>query len=780
MSRAKRSLTKAAVVLLLGVVAFTAVIAAALLVPLPMDKLQIPPSTCVYDAEGRLMSAFLAPDDRWRITVSYEDVSTEFLDMLIAYEDRWFFWHFGVNPLSLCRALIQNIRAGKIVSGGSTLTMQVARLLDPKPRTVPSKVKEVFQAIGLELRYSKKQILSMYLNLAPYGGNIEGIGAASLLYFGKEPIELSTAEAALLVALPRSPEALRPDRFPDAARRARDTVLKRAFDREVIDEPLFTAALLTDVPTGRRELPKRAQHLSRYLAHRYGPGNIYSTISLPVQSDIEALLSKHVDSLRAAGISNGSVVVIDNISHEIVAYVGSADFYDAEASGQVDGVRAARSPGSTLKPFIYAIAMDQGLITPKSYLEDVPVSYSGYSPQNYSGTFSGVVSAASALTQSINVPAVNLLASIGVDKLFTLLRTAGVSSLSDRHTYGLSMAIGGCEISLLELTGLYSMLANGGTLYRPRLVRRADTQEHPSSPPITLLSEESAFLVSEILSTGSRPDLPSAWESTSLPKIAWKTGTSYGHRDAWCIGYSSGFTVGVWLGNFSGEGSSSLVGAEVASPLLFKIIGRLSKGSTSEWLTPPQSLARREVCSLSGMPAGPLCPETTVDYYIPDVSSNQVCNLHRVALIDESTGLRVPDYLRGTPGIAERVYVEWPASVVAWYVATGVAGVDMLPPLDPKYATKISGAPPRIISPQDNRTYQLRKGLPPEQQRLALIAEANVKTAKLYWFINGELVGTSKPGEAAFYTPVPGTHELVCQDELGRIDKMNLVILPPS
>lgn len=780
MSRARQLFTKALAILLIGVAAIiVTVITAALLVPMPMDRLYTPPSTCVYDAEGELMSAFLATDDRWRVTVSHKDVSAEFLDMLIAYEDRWFKTHFGVNPLALCRALIQNIEAGRIVSGGSTLTMQVTRLLDPKPRTMSSKVREIFQAIGLELRYSKSEILSMYLNLAPYGGNIEGIGAASLLYFGKEPIELSTAESALLVALPRSPEALRPDRSPEAAKQARDTVLRRAFDRGVIDESLFTAALSMGVPSARRELPKRAQHLSRYLASRYGPGNIHSTISLSVQSEVETLLVKHLDILRDSGVSNGSVVVIDNATHNVIAYVGSADFYDTEAAGQVDGVRAARSPGSTLKPFIYAMAMDQGLITPMSYLEDVPVSYSGYSPQNYSETFSGIVSASSALIQSLNVPAVNLLASVGVDKLYTLLRQAGVSSLSDQHSYGLSMAIGGCEITLFELTGLYSMLANGGTLYPPALASETSTGRYSTSPPATLLSEESAFLISQILCGGTRPDLPSSWESTSLPKIAWKTGTSYGHRDAWSVGYSSRFTVGVWLGNFSGEGASSLVGAEVASPLLFRIMGRLSRGAAADWLTPPKSLSRREVCSLSGMPAGPLCPETTVDYYIPAVSSDRVCNLHRVALVNESTGMRVPDYLRGTPGIIEKAYIEWPASVSAWYTATGVSG-QAPPPLDPGYATRTAGEPPRITSPLYDRTYQLREGVAPEQQRLALVAEASVGTTQLYWFIDGELVGTSKPGEAAFYTPESGTHELVCQDELGRTAKMNLVISPSS
>lgn len=780
MNRARRSFTRVtAAILLAGAAIVTGVVAAALFVPIPMDRLSTPPSTVVYDAEGELLHAFLAPDGRWRIRVSYEDVSSEFLNMLIAYEDRWFWRHFGVNPLALFRALVQNIKEGKIVSGGSTLTMQVARLLDPKPRTIASKVKEIFQAIGLELRYSKKDILSMYLNLAPYGGNIEGIAAASLLYFGKHPSELSTAEAALLVALPKSPEALRPDRNAESARKARDLVLTKVFERGVIDQASLTAALEVSVLSSRRQLPKRAPHISRFLAQRYGPGDIYSTISLSVQSEVENLLAHHVDSLRKEGISNGSVVVIDNSTHSVIAYVGSADFYDVSASGQVDGAAAARSPGSALKPFIYALAIDEGLITPMTYLEDVPASYSGYSPRNYSGTFSGIVSAASALTQSLNVPAVNLLASVGVNQFYAFLKSAGVTSLSSQRSYGLSMAVGGCEITLFELTTLYSILANRGVLYPPSFVNQTADGQLSTIPPAKLLSEESAFLISQILASGSRPDLPSSWESTSLPKIAWKTGTSYGHRDAWCIGYTPKFTVGVWIGNFSGEGSKSLVGAEVASPLLFKIVGRLSKGSAPEWFMPPESLAQRQVCSLSGMPAGPHCAETTLDYYIPGVSSNKICDLHRVAVIDESTGLRVPDYLRGTPGVVEKTYVEWPSAVAAWYAATGV-GNQNLPPLDPKYATKISGEPPRIVSPSGDRVYQLRKGVAPEHQKIALMAEAASSVKNLYWFIDGELIATSNPGETAFYTPKPGTHELACQDELGRIAKISLVVSSPD
>lgn len=795
------------VTLLCAAVMVAGVFVSALSTTVPMAKLWTPTSTLVYDSQDGLMAAFLASDDRWRVNVSLEEVSDEFIRMLIAYEDRWFFRHFGVNPLAMGRAIIQNLRTRSIVSGGSTLTMQVARLLDPKPRTITSKVVEIFQAISLELRYSKRDILEMYVNLAPYGGNIEGIGAASLLYFGKSPAELSTGEAALLVALPKAPESLRPDRFGDAARAARDEVLRRAVRFGAIDEASCTEALLEPAPTSRRELPSVAPHFTRLVAQRHGPGRIYTAISPYIQTEVERLLAQHVARLREDGITNGAVVVIDNLNLRVVAYVGSADFHDTAAAGQVDGARARRSPGSALKPFIYAMAFDRGIITPRSYLEDVPVSYGEYSPQNYSGTYSGLVSAQSALSQSLNVPAVNLLAEIGVDSFSSFLRDAGISSLARSRAYGLSLAIGGCEVSLLELTTAYSALANGGVLQPASMVTAvAPTNAAPAAAPtatlagssaatpasssavtsaavqtrpaLRLLSSESAFLVTEILSDNARPDFPPGWESTSLPRVAWKTGTSYGHRDAWSIGYSPRYTVGVWIGNFSGEASSKLIGAEAAAPLLFQIMNRLLEGTETEWFRRPETLVKREVCSLSGMPIGPYCSVAVDDYWIPGKSSEQVCDLHRSSLIDQSTGLRVPDYLRGTDGILERTYIEWPPAVASWMAATGATGYRP-PPLDSRFAQKISGDPPRIVSPIRGREYELRPGVAPDQQKLALVAEAGSGVRQLYWFIDGEFVGSAAPGEAVFYTPAPGTHELVCQDELGRTARLSFVVTAP-
>jgi penicillin-binding protein 1C len=781
---------------LLGAAIITVgVFVAAFLTPVPMARLSVPASTLVYDSQSGLMAAFLAPDDRWRVNVSLDEVSDEFIRMLLSYEDRWFFRHLGVNPLAMCRAIIQNLRTGSIVSGGSTLTMQVARLLDPKPRTIASKVIEIFQAISLELRYSKSDILQMYLNLAPYGGNVEGIGAASLLYFGKCPAELSTGEAALLVALPKAPESLRPDRFSDAAKAARDEVLRRAVRFGAIDEASCIEALSEPPPTGRRELPLVAPHFTRLMAQQYGPGRINTTISPNIQTEVQRMLAQHVARLKEDGITNGSVVVIDNLNRSIVAYVGSADFYDAAASGQVDGARAQRSPGSALKPFIYAIAFDRGIITPRFYLEDVPVSYGDYSPQNYSGTHSGLVSAESALSQSLNVPAVNLLAEIGVDSFCNFLRDAGISSLSKSRAYGLSLAIGGCEVTLLELTTAYSALASGGLLRPPFMVTSAASTSPPTDAPpaaasaatsagaevrpaLRLLSPDSAFLVTEILSNNARPDFPPGWESTSLPRVAWKTGTSYGHRDAWSIGYSPRYTVGVWIGNFSGKASSKLVGAEAAAPLLFQIMNRLLEGTETEWFRLPETLLKRAVCSLSGMPVGPNCPVAVQDYSIAGKSSERVCDLHRTTLIDESTGLRVPDYLRGTDGVAERTYIEWPPAVASWMTATEATGYRP-PPLDSRFARKISGDPPRIVSPIRGREYELRPAVPADQQKVALIAEAGSGIRQLYWFIDGEFVGSAAPGEAVFYTPTYGTHELVCQDELGRTARLSVVISAP-
>lgn len=740
-------------------------------IPLPEQALRRPSSTLVFDRKGQLLHAFIAKDGMWRIQTSLDEVSPHLPKSLLAFEDRWFYWHAGVNPLAMGRAAVQNLTSRRVISGGSTLTMQIARMMEPKPRTVRAKVIEVLRACQLELRYSKRQLLEFYFNMAPYGGNIEGVAAASWLYFGKEPSQLSLGEAALLTALPNSPTAFRPDVSPEKARAARDRVLARLRRQKLITEQAYREALAEEVPTARQRLPRKAPHFCRdlWLANS-GEARIYSTVDSRIQAVAEDLLRLHLNRWKASNITNGAIVVLDNRTHEILALVGSVDFNDRLHAGQVNGARAPRSPGSALKPFIFALAMEYGLISPAHYVEDVPRDFSGYAPENYDRTYSGIVTARAALERSLNLPAIALEHALGENGLYQLLHRAGVDHLRSRDNYGLSMAIGGCEISLLDLTALYSMLAGGGEYIPPR-----GNMKQPQGAGVRLLDEGTAYLITDVLTGLQRPDLPACWEFTSLPRVAWKTGTSYGHRDAWSIGYNPWVTVGVWVGNFSGEGARDLVGAEVAAPILFELMNNICRGRQIPWFKRPTSVEVREVCSLSGQEPGPYCPTLIEELYLLDRSPRVVCEFHRAVEIDKSTGYRLPPRYAGSRPSYTKVFIQWPARVGSWLESLGTL-IERLPPLLPDWQGLTPGAPPVIRSPSQDCQYRLREGIPPEYQKICLEASAGTDIQKLYWFIDGRLLGTVKPGERLFYIPEVGKHRVVCQDELGRSSEFMLVV----
>ncbi len=746
---------------------------AAFLMPVPKSGLFRPSSTLVFDADGKLLRAFTAEDDNWRIRTTLDQISPVLKEFLIAYEDASFYWHPGVNPLAIIRACRQNKAAGRIVSGGSTLTMQIARMMEPKARTWYHKLIEIGRALQLEQRYGKGRLLEIYFNIAPYGGNIEGVAAASWLYFGKEPTRLSYAEAALLAALPNSPTRLRPDLHPERARQARDKVLKIVYRKGLISRREYEEAVAEPVPDARQELPFLApQFCQEMLDKSPGKPRIYSTLKTGTQLLAESLLRAHLKGLASQGITNGAVVVVDNEKRELLAAVGSADFFNAAAQGQVNGYRAARSPGSALKPFAYALGFEKGVITPEHYLEDVPIDFrGGYAPENFDKKFNGAVSAREALGRSLNVPAINVLLMLGEeDGLYPMLRRINLSTLAEDDRYGLTIALGGCETTLFELASLYSALANGGVYQSPRL-----TKDQADNLPVRLFSPGAAYLVTEILAEIRRPDLPTCWEFTSLPKIAWKTGTSYGYRDAWSIGYNRRYTVGVWIGNFAGYGRPGLIGAEVAAPLLFDLFNKVDNGKGG-WFTQPATVDARQVCAVSGQQPGRYCGHLVTESYLTDRSPDQECQFHGAYLVDPRSGYRLPShYYSQTKNAVEKTYVKWPPRIAAWMEANGYP-VERIPPLIPDWQRLQPGQAPIIRSPSENYVYHLREGIAAEFQKICLEAAAANDVHKLYWFIDGKLLGTVYPGEKLFYMPVPGRHRLVCQDDQGRSSELRLVV----
>lgn len=736
-----------------------------LLFPLPTERLTPSASLRILDREGRLLRVYLSREDTYSLPIPLDQMSPYLVHATVAYEDRWFAWHPGINPGSVLRAVWLNMQSGRVVSGGSTLTQQVARMMQPRPRTLSAKLIEAFRALQLEVRYSKRQILGFYLNLAPYGGNIVGAEAASLLYFGKRASELNPGEAALLAALPTSPTLLRPDRAPKSAKGRRDIVLERMLHHGDIDEEHYRVALEAPVPRARQRLPRHAPHFCDDLAAQYGErgGDLRTTIDLKVQELTERLVERRMTTLRLQGVGNGAVVIIDNNTSSLLAMVGSADYGDSLHQGQVNGATSPRSPGSTLKPFIYGLGIDRGTITASSLLEDIPVNYAGYSPENYDQHFQGVVTVEQALSHSMNVPAVNLTRDIGLDRLMTLLQRGGISTLDETPGhYGLSLILGGVGIRLEELTNLYAGLAHGGEC-RP-LRRLAD---EPVVPGEKILSPGATYLLTTILTTLKRPDFPTTWQATThLPKIAWKTGTSYGHRDAWSIGYSPSYTVGVWTGNFDGRGNPVLVGADASAPLLFDLFTALEPEGGS-WFARPDVVGEREVCILSGQLAGPDCGPTKRELYLLDRSSAKRCELHVSCLVDDYSHVRLCPHCRVGRPYHRESFVQWPPAIATWMRRQGASPTPM-PAHDPTCPAVLAAHAPEIRSPAANISFILRKGVPLEDQRIPLEAAATADVKTLYWFMDGVLLGKAPPDSRLYYTPEEGQHKLVCMDDEGR------------
>jgi penicillin-binding protein 1C len=524
-------------------------------------------STLVLDRNGKLLRAYLTSDGRWRLPATRDQVDPIYLEALLAYEDKRFFSHRGVDPLALLRAAFQLATHGRIVSGGSTLTMQVARLLEPRQqRSLDAKIRQAVRALELEWKLSKDEILGLYLTLAPYGGNLEGIRAASLAYFGKEPRRLTLGEAALLVALPQSPEYRRPDRFPERARLARDRVLDRIAGHGHFSDAEIAHAKEEQVPTARKTMPLIAPHAADQA--------VMDTPKEPVlRLTIDAGLQRTLESLardRAQALGpdmSVAMVVVDNATGEVLARVASPDYFDERRAGQVDLTQAVRSPGSALKPFIYGLGFEDGLIHPESLIEDRPIRYAGYAPENFDLTFQGTVTVRRALQLSLNVPAVAVLDEVGPSRLIARLAQAGASLvLPRREAPGLALGLGGVGVRLTDLTMLYAGLARQGTV--APLVERLGA---PQLPPRRLIEPVAAWYVGNVL-VGTPPP-----ENAAGGRIAFKTGTSYGYRDAWAIGFDGKRTIGVWTGRPDGAPVAGLMGRVAAAPILFDAFARLGQ-----------------------------------------------------------------------------------------------------------------------------------------------------------------------------------------------------------
>jgi penicillin-binding protein 1C len=729
-------------------------------------------SMAVQDRDGKLMRLALAEDDRYRLRHSLNDIATTAVDATLLYEDRLFRSHPGFNPVALVRAMWSTYVLRDRAMGASTITMQLARMRHAlKTRTISGKIVQIARAIQFERHYTKDEILEAYLNLAPYGGNVEGIGTASLIYFDKPASQLALPEALALAVIAQNPVMRDPSTNEGykAMDAARSRLLEMWAANYGVDDD--TRALF-ELPLQVRstgELPFNAPHFSRQvLAGKHGrPGVTTTTLDLDIQSLIEQQIRRYTDRNYDIGIRNASAMLVDHRNMEVLASVGSANFFDADLQGQVSGTTAKRSPGSTLKPFVYGLAIDQGIIHPMTLLKDAPARFAAYTPENFDRGFMGPIKAEDALIYSRNVPAIELLSKVGHETFHEFLTDADVSGLRAPDHYGLAMILGGNELTMKELVALYAMLANGG------VVQRLVTIEDGGSGKFRkrLLSPEASFLVLDMLRKNPRPDSTSINNGSKRFPVAWKTGTSYAFRDAWTVGVFGPYVLAVWIGNFDGSSNPAFVGRSAAAPLFFEIVDSLNVSLPEEFLDdspgPTLNLRKIGVCADTGDLPGRHCPRIVRSWFIPGTSPITVSNVHRAIRIDTASGKRScsfdPDKTR------VEVFEFWPSDVLKLFRKAGIA-IRRPPPwsddcsMDTLIATGIA---PRITSPSSGLTYYVRPDRI-DDERVALEATTDSDVEWVYWFANDRFIAKVSRDESYLWQPEFGDYTIVAIDDLGR------------
>lgn len=727
-----------------------------------------PRSTVLLDRRGDLLGATVAADGQWRMPPG-ESIPERLETCLITFEDRHFRSHVGVHLPSLIRAWKQNRRAGRTVSGGSTITMQLARMaLGDRPRTYWNKLTEILLALRLELRYSKDEILAMYVANAPFGGNVVGAEAAAWRWFGRPLESLGWAESATLAVLPNSPARMHPGRNREALQAKRDRLLGSLLQRGHIDSLQWSLAVEEPLPERPLPLPRSAPHLLATLQQRgHDQQRVRTTIDADLQQRLSTIVDRYGAVLRANEVHNAALLVLDVRTGEVLAYVGNLPSASDREAGQVDIIQAPRSTGSLLKPFLHAAMLQQGERMPQQLVADIPTRYEGFMPENYDRTHAGAVPADVALARSLNVPAVRALRSHGVHRFLLTLRAMGFTHI-DRSAdhYGLSLVVGGAESSLWELTGAYASMARllqyageeGACVHPPVVVQGKAEGCAAGQPPIQVGAIHHTL---EALRTLNRPETESGWEHFGgRQDIAWKTGTSFGHRDAWAIGCTPRYAVGVWTGNASGEGRPGLTGTLAAAPLLFDVFNALPSTNTFE--VPFDHLVRMATCRASGHRAGADCPQVDTLWTIPAAERTPNCPYHIPILVDPTGNLRVapgPDAVRTT-------WFVLPPAMEAYY-APAHAGYRSLPPWRSGDAPGISLSSMEVIYPEPGARIVVPRGLDGERGAVVLHATHRTNGMAIHWDLDGSYHGTTTGDHRLATDLAPGQHRLTLTDTDG-------------
>ncbi len=752
-------------------------IAPVLLSPLP--RFSAPLSTVVEANDGSLLGARIADDGQWRFP-PFDLVPEKFEKSILTFEDRYFYYHPGINPVSIIRAMISNIKAGEIVSGGSTITMQVARISGGnRPRTYSEKLIEMLGAVKLEILRSKKSILQMYSANAPFGGNTVGLEAAAWRYTGKSSADLSWAEAAALAILPNSPALVFPGRNQEILKKRRDELLKRLYYRHYFDSLTLVLSLDEPLPGEPKTLPADAPHLTDYFHKNRRGQMIITTIDPDLQKRAIEIINSHQQTLAENYIFNSACLIVEVKTGNVLAYVGNSTLETAgNHGGDVDIIRALRSTGSILKPFLYAAMQQSGDILPNSLIPDVPTRFQGFSPKNFDHGFSGAVTAGSALSQSLNIPAVKMLQTYNPEKFLNILHKLGFTTFNKTADhYGLSLILGGGETSLWELAGAYASLSrvlnrfslekkySQNDYHHPNLVQRTDSFPNTGAEPEPPLSASAIWLTYEALQHVNRPESESGWQYfDSSPDLAWKTGTSFGFRDGWAVGTSPRYVAAVWTGNADGEGRPGLTGISAAAPIMFDLVSLLRPGS---WFLPPlEEMTMIKVCRQSGFRASPDCPETVEIPASVNGLRSESCPYHKMVHLNRSKTLQVnstcvtPDDIVNVPWFILPPAMEYfyrqkhPEYRVLPPVAPGCHGEKSLTVMEYIYPS----AGIKIFIPRD-QSGQLTRIIPE-------IAHRN-PSVKIYWHLDNSYITTTRFIHQIEIMAGIGEHLLTAVDENG-------------
>ena len=760
---------------------------------LPANLFDRPLSTVLESSDGQMLSAQIARDEQWRLPPA-DTLPERFVQCLLQYEDKRFYCHPGFDPLAMIRAAWLNIKHRRIVSGGSTLTMQVIRLSrQNKQRTPSEKFVEILLATRLELKYSKREILRMYATHAPFGGNVVGLESASWRYFNKPASHLSWGEAATLAVLPNSPALIHPGKNREALRRKRDALLDVLFEKKIIDTHARKLAIAEPLPDAPARLPSYAPHLLAFLQKQGKSGRLKTTLNYNLQKQLNELAKAHWTHLRFKGIHNLAILVIDIQSNQVIAYVGNSPAAGPDHGQFVDVLQAPRSTGSILKPFLYAAALKSGKILPKALLTDIPLSIAGYKPENYSNSYDGVVPADKALSRSLNVPFVKLLQQYEVPRFYSNLKQVGLSTLHQPPDhYGLSLILGGAECTLWDITNAYAGLARSLYNYGPQ--SQNSKVPYPFTKATTLLEEnpepgsrqvrvqqlpfspDAIHFTFKAMEEVVRPSVEGDWKRFEAGRrIAWKTGTSYGFRDAWAVGLDTKYAVGVWVGNADGEGKSDLIGVYAAAPLLFDVFKKLP--AANHWFPAPyDELEEVIVCKESGFLANEHCPSDTV-LSTRNAFRTPVCPFHKLLHLSADSKYRISQDCQGNQSIASRPWFILPPTE-EYYYRKKHPEYQAPPPLHPGCTGSDlqSSNPLELIYPSFATILVPARELDGNYNNIILKASHRDANARVFWHLDNRYLGSTKNFHTFEIQPVPGLHEIVVVDEMGNVARRSVEI----